>query len=327
MRGRLRIIAPCLLLALALQGLALAEPTAEQQELLTWVRTLQMQDHMQAALDMCATILAADPNCAQAYCERGIIYLTQERYSEAETEFTVAVAIGPDLIQGYVGRARARLALGDDGGGRADANRAVRMCAQALEENQRDADAYYLRGLARRVIGDEADASWDLTRAVEIRPDFAEARLERAHIYRRQGKLQLAIQHCTEAIEARPDYVSAWLTRARAYYQAQDYQAAIADCTGALQVNSDSARAHFNRGLVYAKAGDPPSALADFTRATEIEPDYADAWLYRGEASYAQGDTEAARAAWQRAVELAPDEWAGQTAAQRLKSLETPGAN
>ena len=325
MKAALHVIGACLAFGLVLQAPAPADLTPEQQqEMLATIRTLRMQDRQDAALQMCATILDADANCAQAYSERGIVYLDQQRYSEAETEFTVAVAIDPALIQAYVGRARARASLDNDSGMRTDVNRAAALCGKALEENQRDADAYYYRGVAWRIIGEEADAAWDLTRAVEIRPDFAEARLERAHIYVGQHKFGLAIEHCSEAIKERPDYVQAWLTRAEAYYWSQDYKSATDDCTSALAVNPDSYRAHYNRGLVYGKAGDSASAIADFTRATELRPDSAEAWFFLGEAEFQHGDKDAARTAWAKAVEVGPTTATGKSAARRLRETE-PG--
>ncbi len=302
-----------------------ADLSAEQEELLRWVDTMQLQCRWDEGLAMCDMIIAADPECAEAYCERGIILLNQEEPERAEQEFMVAVAISPRLVRGYVGRAGARTGLGQAPEAREDAQLAIELCTKALELNQRDADAYYHRGLARRVIGQEADASWDLTRALEIRPEFAQARLERAHIYRNQGKLETAIEHCTRALEARPDYVSAWLTRARAYYQTANYEQALADCTSALEVNPQSARAAFNRGLVQTRAGRVAEGIADFTLAVQLRDDYEDAWFYRAEAYATLGEMEAAKADWRRVVELAPDGWAGRLAVDRLAVAEDDG--
>ncbi|TWO65498.1 tetratricopeptide repeat protein [Caenimonas sedimenti] len=77
-------------------------------------------------------------------------------------------------------------------------NEAVVAFSRAIELDTRDADAYYLRGLANVSAGRSGEALADFTRAIEWRPTFAGAYIERANVYENTSKL----------VEARADYVS-----------------------------------------------------------------------------------------------------------------------
>ncbi len=115
----------------------------------------------------------------------------------------------------------------------------------------------------------------------------------------------------------------AYLARARARFENESFLGARDDCDRALEINPGFARAWHNRGLIDLQIGDVAAAVEDLGRAIEAHPDYASAHYYRGEAYYASGNRAAARAAWETARDLAPDDWAGQTAAEMLRSIES----
>ena len=173
----------------------------------------------------------------------------------------------------------------------------------------------------RRRESDRAIAKW--TKAIERRPDSAEAYYFRGAAYRKKGDHNRAIADCTKAIELEPDYAIAYNNRGFAYAQKGDHDHAIADYTKAVELKPDFAEAYNNRGLAYGGKGDHNRAMADYTKAIELRRDYAIAYRNRGLAySRKKGDLDRAREDLEKAVALDPLGKIGRRAKQGLLDLQ-----
>lgn len=314
------------LIAIALLHAPLSADTdaaREIGELLSLVRTFQYQGRNQDAINLCNQILQADPDNVEALVERGILRLAEGQFREARTDFGSALSVRPHALMALVGRAHARWAEGDQHGAQREAERAIGACNDAINENPLNAKIYFWRGLARLVLQQDEEALRDFTEAARLDETLADAHLECAQIYRRQGKPDRALERLTEALNARPDYAVAYLARARVHFEQGDSDAAVADCTAAVAINPGYAKAWHNRGLIHLEAGDVSAAIRDLTRAIKADPDYASAHFYRGEAHLASGLIGAARADWENAREIDPDGWAGKAAEKRLKAVDS----
>jgi tetratricopeptide (TPR) repeat protein len=166
---------------------------------------------------------------------------------------------------------------------------------QAIAENEKDAEAYYQRGMAkyqRTVLSHEpADvegpfnsyrlnlehAIADLNRAIELDPDYAEAYHLRGLAYHLQGLEYIGIA----LVECDPT----------------DIDQAIADYDRAIALNPDMSSAYHDRGTAYAHRGwqvgseaddmpeqvfqDLRQAVLDLTSAIDREPDSESTYLNR----------------------------------------------
>lgn len=111
-----------------------------------------------------------------------------------------------------------------------------------------------------------------------------------------------AIVEYTRAIELKPDFAEAYNNRAYASYSKYDGTGdPVADLDRALSLRPDFAHAYNTRGCVYMAAGKPDKAIADFSRAVQLQPDYprvyrnrASAYLRKGSISLAFADFERA---------------------------------
>lgn len=295
---------------------------AEQQELLAWVRTLQLQARVDQALAVCDMVLAADPGNVEALTQRGIINLGEGRLEQAMEDFNRALRSHGDNPLALVGRGRARVGLRKTQEGHADGARALAICTRAIEKEEADARTWFVRGLAHLLLDRRDEALQDFAMAGNLDDTLVEAHIERAGLYRRDGRLNRAAELLTHVVEVRPDCAVAYLARARVHFEAQNFAAAVADCDEALQINPHYARAWHNRGLIHLQMGDAAAAIGDLTRAIAVREDYASAYYYRGQAQYVAGNRAAAQADWESARELAPDQWAGQAAADALSRIE-----
>jgi len=92
---------------------------------------------------------------------------------------------------------------------------------------------------------------------------------------------ELAIKDFNEAIKIKPDYAEAYLNRARAYSGGFKDDQAIADYGQAIKLKPDLAVAYFERAELY-RGVDESKAIDDYTSAIKVKPDYWNAYLARG---------------------------------------------
>jgi tetratricopeptide (TPR) repeat protein len=87
--------------------------------------------------------------------------------------------------------------------------------------------------------------------------------------------LRKAIADFTKAIQLKPDYAEAYFQRGltKRLVPLQDDRGAIGDFTKAIQLKPDYAIAYANRGYVRARMMDFDGAIADYTKAIELKPD------------------------------------------------------
>ena len=170
-----------------------------------------------------------------------------------------------------------------------------------------DAKEYLRRGVEAGQRGQYSEAIASFTKAIELKPDYAEAYYLRGLAYRRQGECEHAIEDFTKAIELKPDYAEAYHLSGLVYYGQGECEHAIEDFTKAIKLKPDYAEAYHLRGLVYYEEGEHEHAIEDFTKAIKLKPDYAEAYYLRGLVYYGQGEYEHAIEDFTKAIELEPD--------------------
>ena len=188
-----------------------------------------------------------------------------------------------------------------------DYDRAIADWDRAIQLKPDYADAYNNRGLTYDSKGDHDRAIADYDKAVQLKPDFAEAYLGRGAAYNYKGDYDRAIADYDKAVQLKPDYAGAYNNRGIAYDSKGDHDQAIADYGKAIQLKPDYADAYNNRGVVYNSKGDHDRAIADFDKAIQLKPDYANAYNNRGIAYNSKGDHDRAIADFDKAIQLKPN--------------------
>jgi tetratricopeptide (TPR) repeat protein len=151
-----------------------------------------------------------DPDDWEARSWRGMVYLEVGRYAEAIADFDWVLATGECnryASELYLGRARARLALGDPAG-------AIDDCALAIDEDYHEQShwpfivrarvrqahqPYLIRAEARLRLGQTARALGDCCFAATIAPDDPSVYELRARVYYAVGNLQEVIRDTIRA--------------------------------------------------------------------------------------------------------------------------------
>lgn len=81
-----------------------------------------------------------------------------------------------------------------------------------------------------------------------------------------------AIVNYNKAIELKPDYAEAYNSRGNAYYSKGDNEQAIKDYTKSIELNNPLlSMVYRNRAISYEKKGDLVKARADRQKADELE--------------------------------------------------------
>ena len=152
---------------------------------------------------------------------------------------------------------------------------------------------------------DEAVACY--RRALELKPDYAEAHNNLGIALKDQGKLDEAVACYRRALELKPDYAEAHNNLGNALKDQGKLDEAVACYRRALELKPDFAEAHNNLGNALKDQGKLDEAVACYRRALELKPDYAEAHNNLGIALNDQGKLDEAVACYRRALELKPD--------------------
>lgn len=153
--------------------------------------------------------------------------------------------------------------------GERDVNNAGKTILENLDQLN-DPDPYYRHGGVDCAKGDYDHAIVNLTKAIELNPNFAEAYNNRGIAYRKKGNHTCAIADYTKAIELKPDFAKAYNNRGNAYSDKGNYGRAIDDYTKAIKLKPDFINAYYNRGIAYLRKDDHDRSAASLAKAKRL---------------------------------------------------------
>ncbi len=140
------------------------------------------------------------------------------------------------------------------------------IIAQALEVDETNAELHYLK--ARMLLTEEGrmrEALTELRRAVELRPDYAEARMALGIQFMAGANYTGALQQFQAAANLAPTLVAVHLNLGDAQRANKQWTAAKASFDRAISMQSNLPEAHFNLALMYMTAG------ADYPGQSNLE--------------------------------------------------------
>ncbi|MEM7609749.1 MAG: tetratricopeptide repeat protein, partial [Myxococcota bacterium] len=136
---------------------------------------------------------------------------------------------------------------------------------QALAVDDENAELHFLKGtMLRGEAGRSGDALNEFRRAVQLRPDYTDARMALGLALLAGGNYQEALQNFQAAANLAPQLVAVHLNLADAYRATKQWTKAKQSFDQALRMDANLAQAHFNMGLMYMAAG------ADYPELDEL---------------------------------------------------------
>ena len=162
-------------------------------------------------------------------------------------------------------------------------------------------------GLALQNLGalDEAVASY--RKALDIKPDFAEAHCNLGNAPQDLGALDEAVASYRKAFAIKPDYAEAHNNLGNVFRELRKMDEAVASYRKAIAIWPDFTDAHNNLGNALQERGRLDEAVASYRKAITIKPDYAEVHNNLGLALMADGRLDEAIVHYQKAIGIKPD--------------------
>ena len=142
----------------------------------------------------------------------------------------------------------------------------------------------------------------DFSKAIELKPDYAEAYINRGIVHRRQGHPDKAVENYSLALSFKPDFAVAYANRGFAYLDMKRPDEAVRDLTRAIELGGAWSQVYVQRGLAYGLLGlldlarqDYDQALIYDSRNIEALNNRAAVRLLQGDVAGAQADIDACR--------------------------------
>lgn len=198
-----------------------------------------------------------------------------------------------------------------------DLNDAIQNFSKAIQIKPKYSDAYWGRGMARKMKNEYKEASQDLEKAIQLDPKNYEAYIsiaevkyhltdytkadyyysiylkkypkdfdtysDRAFVRMQNLSIKEAIQDYTKAIESNPNkQYQDYLDRGKAKYLIQQYDSANSDFNKAIEINPNSLDLLYSLGTFFVEKEKFNEAVSYFDKILILDNTNSRAYLYRG---------------------------------------------
>ena len=187
-------------------------------------------------------------------------------------------------------RAAQRLQAGDIRGALNDAN-------LAIARDSYNSGAYALRGTIRMTSGDRTGALADMNRAIELAGNVHGIEIvytNRANLHWLEGRQKEASADVGKALQLKPDFALALHVRARIRADQGDLDGALGDLDRAIALEPKMMPAYMARAAVNMLAGRLPESLGDYKTLMWTVPSDADVVASHGIVRGLLGETSPA---------------------------------
>ena len=122
----------------------------------------------------------------------------------------------------------------------------------------------------QKKILDEYGKKIDSLEAIGV-PLMSEDYINRGIALYRRGKYELALDAFEKAIELKPDYADAWYNRGVTLAKLGRHEEALKAYDKAIELKPDFAEAWYNKACAYSRKGDKENALKNLSKAIELD--------------------------------------------------------
>ncbi len=264
-------------------------------------------------------VLELDPEAVSAHHPLGMAYrqlgdMEKARHHLAQTPSEIVpVHLTDPIVEGLstlIVGAQIHFKKGLEAARAGDLEKAAAGFRTAIEIDPRDPLSHYNLGLtllkSQAADQEVIDA---FAKAVELDPDYRDARYVLASVLAKAGRADEAAFHYGEAYRIDPQDQEAHLMWALALSKAGDDARALAELERIVEAEPKNAAALLNLGTLLAQAGRVDEAMAAYQRITALEgvEELVDARLRLGDLLRERGRDAAATDHYRAALELAPD--------------------
>ncbi len=153
---------------------------------------------LKEALDAFTKAIVLDPDYAEAFRSKSIIYFLQGDLEQALKNINEAIRLAPNYVDGYMTRAKICRLKGD-------ARQALADYDKALHFDPNFVDAYCARGYLYFWRGHDGQALVDFNKAIRVDPKYASGHYGRGLVYEKRNEYEQAQADFTKAIRLESD--------------------------------------------------------------------------------------------------------------------------
>ncbi|MEO1186255.1 MAG: tetratricopeptide repeat-containing serine protease family protein, partial [Cyanobacteria bacterium J06636_27] len=146
----------------------------------------------------------------------------------------------------------------------------TRPIKPAVVSTKLKAEDFLARAVNKRKERNYQGAISDLSQAINLNSQYAEAYYLRGISYSNAGNPQKALPDVNQALKINPNHGEAYRLRGFLRKNSKDYPGAISDYTQAIRINPNDADALRGRGFARGKLKNYPGAVNDLTKATQL---------------------------------------------------------
>jgi FOG: TPR repeat len=162
-------------------------------------------------------------------------------------------------------------------------------------------------GTALLQMGRVDEAAIHFQKALEVQPQYAEARNNLGNVFFQKGRIDEAVADYQRALEINPKLPLARYNLGVAFLQKGRVSEAAGHFQGALQIEPDFVKAHYNLGITLVQLGRVSEAIGHYNKALEINPNYAEAEYNLGIALLQIGRLNEAVSHYNKALVINPN--------------------
>lgn len=122
----------------------------------------------------------------------------------------------------------------------------------------------------------------ELTAKIESAPSNALYYYQRGILHYDNGDLTSAIRDLSEAIRLKADYAEAYHDRGLCHFELDRPDSAMADFNQAIALNEKFVEAYYNRAILYESLNLIDQAMNDYNRCIQVDPQFGPAYYNRG---------------------------------------------
>ncbi|MBM4095019.1 MAG: tetratricopeptide repeat protein, partial [Planctomycetes bacterium] len=228
---------------------------------------------LDGAMERLNHAIRLDPTHAEAYQERGRIWLRKNEPDRGIADCTEAIRLLPDVAAAYVTRGAAWSQKGEY-------DKTIADCDEAIRLDSTFAIAYAIR----------AEATHDRGFRVAAGPSGELPLTSEEFEQGVQGVLDKTIADYTHAIRLDPTVAVFYKWRADTWQEKEDFDNAVADYAKSLSLDPKNAEVYVARSRAWSCKSAFDKAIADCTQAVRLDPQLFDAYILRRLSRYAKGD-------------------------------------
>jgi len=293
---------------LKVRGLVTGSYTADGEAVKTRARLVDLAGPGQVLLGEEIVAPAKEYLTAPRRIVKGALQQFQVRQTELDgRRLDAALGEEPSSLEAYAlyGRAAWEQELGN----KEAHERAIALLTKALEAEQNFALARVALGISLYATSNRWKASGEFRKAIQIDPKLAEAhrRLGDMMVSSPRRPYDQAILAYAAALEIWPDYVEARVGIGDARQAKGQFDEAIEEYKKALALEPESARVHYGMGKIYYNEKQLyHEAVAAYQQAIALDPRLLDAYLSLGEMYEEKGLYKEAVASYDRVLSMEP---------------------